>query len=229
MLLESGAAASWNNHGRILEPDPEVFWLATCAGASGVCAEAGEGPVDVYVAGRDDRNRSLIGRVQLDVSGEAPRVIAVDQEPLLHVGRRGMFDENGVSYPCPVPSEDGLHLYYVGWMPTVLTPFQNHVGLARQQADGSFRRVSRAPILPRIDEDPLCTGSAYVLREGPLWRMWYTAFLEWGEGEHDPVHRYLIKYAESDDGVNWRRDGVVALGFSGAVLSGLVYGLVAAA
>lgn len=212
MLLEDGSTRVWTNHGRILSPDPGRPWLASCAGASGACVEQQGGQVRVFVAGRDEQNRSLIGCIRLDLAGETPRVAQIDDEPVLRLGTLGTFDENGVSYPCPVQTDDGLFLYYVGWMPTVLTPFQNHVGLAVDRGQG-FVRASRAPILPRIDAEPLCTGSAYVMLDEGRWRMWYTAFLAWGEGEGEALHRYLIRYAESEDGIHWRRDGVEAVGF----------------
>jgi predicted GH43/DUF377 family glycosyl hydrolase len=97
-------------------------------------------------------------------------------------------------------------------MPTVLTPFQNHLGLAEQQSDGSFRRVSRAPILERTDDDPLSVGAVFVMHEGSCWRMWYTAFQRWGVKPDEPKHTYVIKYAESGDGIHWRRDNHIAIG-----------------
>jgi len=96
-------------------------------------------------------------------------------------------------------------------MPTVLTPFQVHIGLAIQAADGTFKRFSKAPILDRNDDDYLSLGSVGVLVENDLWRMWYTSFRHWGIGENDHKHVYVIKYAESDDGVNWRRDNIICI------------------
>ena len=81
-------------------------------------------------------------------------------------------------------------MYYVGWMPTVLTPFQNHVGLAVRDRGHAWRRFSRAPILERTDEEFLSIGSVSVLRDGGLWRMWYTCFRQWGEARGDPKHVY---------------------------------------
>lgn len=105
-------------------------------------------------------------------------------------------------------------MYYVGWMPSVLTPFQNHIGLARRAGAG-FVRVSRAPIVPRTDADYLSLGSCFVLREEDRWRMWYTAFTGWGTGAGDQKHSYLIKYGESVDGLNWLRNDDVCISPSG--------------
>ena len=39
--------------------------------------------------------------------------------------------------------------------------------------------------------------------------MWYVSGTEWTETSDGPRHRYLIKYAESRDGLRWERTGIV--------------------
>jgi hypothetical protein len=183
--------------------------MATYAGPSFAVPRPENGTIDVYVTGRDTQNRSRIGVMCLDP--EHPTTpLDVRDEPVLDLGELGAFDENGVSYPWIVESDGQEYMYYVGWMPTVLTPFQNHVGLAVRSPGGVWRRFSRAPLLPRTDDEYLSLGSTSVLREGSLWRMWYTCFRRWGRAG-EPKHHYVIKYAESSDGVHWRRPGIVCI------------------
>jgi len=200
----------WIRLGRILAPDPSREWMATCTGSSFAHPRRDGSAVDVYVTGRDSRNRSRIGVMTIDP--ERPdRALGITDEPVFDVGSRGAFDENGVSYPWLVEAGEALHMYYVGWMPTVLTPFQNHVGLAIGQAGHPWRRFSRAPVLERTDEEFLSIGSVSVLREADRWRMWYTCFRAWGDREEDPKHVYVIKYAESNDGIAWQRENVICI------------------
>lgn len=212
-MLIDGVARPWRSHGRILPPDPSVAWLASCAGSAGTLSEWDDDHGYVYVSGRDDQNRSLIGRVLLDVRDE-PRIVEVEPEPVFRFGALGAFDENGVSYPCVLARGEDLWLYYTGWMPSVLTPFQNHIGLAIQRPGRAFDRVSRAPILPRTDADHLWLGSTYVSVDGAGFHMWYTACTEWVPTGGEPLHKYLIKYAHSDDGIDWRRDDSIAIDFA---------------
>ncbi len=204
----------WATVGRIARADGSVPWMHGYTGAACAVTEPGSSVATIYVTGRDAENRSLIGRGRCDLAAPAPRLM-VEPEACFGLGGLGAFDENGVSYPCLVDTGDGLRLYYTGWMPTVLTPFQNHIGLARAAVDGRFERVSRAPILPRTDADHLSMGSCFVMAEerpaGRLWHMWYTAFLGWGQGEGQPKHRYVIKYASSGDGISWDRDDVICI------------------
>jgi predicted GH43/DUF377 family glycosyl hydrolase len=212
-VLIDGVAHSWRSHGRVLAPDPKTPWLASCAGSAGTLSEWDGDEGYVYVSGRDEKNRSLIGRIVISVR-DTPKVVHVDPEPVFRFGSLGAFDENGVSYPSLVQHEGELRLYYAGWMPSVLTPFQNHIGLAIARNGGSFERVSRAPILPRSDADHLWLGSMYVTARAGGFHMWYTACLEWTPTDGDPLHKYLIKYAYSEDGVTWQRDDEVAIDFA---------------
>jgi len=210
MSFTTDPPPQWEKLGRILVPDPTSSWLCTHTGAAFALPRRDSSVVDVYVTGRDSDNRSLIGLVVLDLDrpGEA---IDISPEPVLGCGSLGAFDENGVSYPCLVPNGDDLFLYYTGWMPTVLTPFQNHLGLARRNRQGTFDRVSRAPILPRTDADHLSIGSVCVLREEGEWQMWYTSFLGWGRTPEEPKHRYVIKHARSADGITWQREDRICI------------------
>jgi hypothetical protein len=174
--------------------------MTTCTGPSFAIKTSTPGVFDCYITGRDDLNRSRIGRAILDLR-KIPRIHSIEEEPVLSLGAPGTFDENGTSYPCIV----GNYLFYVGWMPTVLTPFQNHIGLAQRTDSGKFKRVSLAPILERTNDDPISSGSMSVRVEGNQWKMWYTSFLPWREISGKPRHSYVIKYAESNNGVSWQR------------------------
>lgn len=202
---------AWEKLGRVLAPNPEIPWLVSHVGASfALPNEESPSSFDLYVTGRDKENRSLIGRALLDL--ESPNKIkTVETAPVLTLGERGAFDENGTSYPWLIRERGETFLFYTGWVPTVLTPFQNHLGLARKNEEGNFSRVSRAPILSRDNEDFLSIGSACVLKEEGTWRMWYTSFLSWGKERGDSPHRYVIKYAESKDGLNWDRSHQICI------------------
>jgi len=204
------ARARWIKLGRILAPDPQREWMATYTGPSFALPRLDAGCVDVYVTGRDAQNRSRIGVMTIDPE-QPSRPLAIADAPVFDLGSLGAFDENGVSYPWIVEAAGTQYMYYVGWMPTVLTPFQNHVGLAVKQGSEPWRRYSRAPILPRTDEEYLSLGSSAILREDERWRMWYTCFRRWGRQAGEPKHEYVIKYAESTDGVHWNRPNIVCI------------------
>lgn len=205
----------WQRLGRLLAPTERIPWLRNWTGASAVLPiPRAHGEFELFVTGRDDLNRSEIGVVRIGIDAGEIRIIDHRDEPVLRRGALGTFDENGVSYPWPVVDRNRVLLYYTGWMPTLLTPFQNHLGLAVRRSDGGFERLSHAPVLHRSDSDPFSIGSVCVLQENARWRMYYTSFTAWEEGADGPRHRYLIKYAESADGIDWRREDIEAIGFN---------------
>jgi predicted GH43/DUF377 family glycosyl hydrolase len=205
-------AQRWESLGVVLRAeDARVPWMRSHAGASFAVPAADGHGFDVYITGRDEHNRSLIGRARLLI-GDSARIVDIEPEPVLGLGARGTFDENGVSYPCLFRHDGRLMMLYTGWVPAVLTSFQNDLGLAVQRDDGRFERVSRAPILPRNDADYLGIGSSFALEIGGRWHLWYTSFRDWGSKTDEPKHKYWIKYATGAEPFAWERRDATAVG-----------------
>jgi hypothetical protein len=87
------------------------------------------------------------------------------------------------------------------------------MGLALSHDGGlTFERYSRAPLLERTDREPFSVLTApCVLLDNGVWRMWYVSADVW-QSPDEP--RYNIKYAESDDGIHWRREGRVCIDYA---------------
>ena len=198
----------WRKLGRILTPRVDLSWNQTHLSLPTVECRAGNA-IRIYFGGRDHLNRSRVGYAELDLNDLARSKFRA--EPVLDLGQLGTFDDNGVM-PCSVV-DDGKDklLYYVGWNPRATTRFSFYSGLAISRDGGDhFTRYSRAPILDRTDREPFVNASPMVIRDGKLWRMYYVS----GEGWiHPDLPRYNIKYAESDDGRSWRRDGHACVDF----------------
>jgi hypothetical protein len=195
-------------------PTPQT-WAHSHA-ALPVAADVGDRSFDLYYAARDASNRAHVGRVHVTAAGDRLLAGAHAPEPLLAPGPLGAFDDCGVTVSCIVEDGDRRFLYYTGWTLARSVPFLFFAGLAISEDRGAtYRRASPAPILERSAVDPYLTASPFVLREGSTWRMWYVSCERWVPGAgSEPEHRYHLRYAESDDGVAWRRDGRVAIDFA---------------
>jgi hypothetical protein len=205
----------WRRRGLLLSAPPEAPWARTHASLPAV-APVGDG-WDLYFASRDDRGRALIGRVPLTRANGELVAGTPQADPALGLGELGSFDDAGVTLSCVVQHGDRRLLYYSGWSLGVSVPFYFYVGLASSEDGGrTFRRVSRGPILERDEVDPFLTASPSVLVEGDTWRMWYVSATDWSVVDGAPRHRYHVRYAESDDGIRWRRDGHVCIDFQGS-------------
>jgi len=166
--------------------------------------------VKIYFSGRNDLNQSHIGWVVIDVT-DPERIVDESPEPVLAPGDLGCFDDNGVTPSCVVEDDARTLLYYIGWNPGSTVRMHLFGGLAISSDGGrTFQRHSRAPIIERCRENPFLNTAPFVLRDANIWRMYYIAGTGW---RHKDLPRYNIQYAESDDGLSWRRRGHVAIPF----------------
>ena len=166
----------------------------------------------VYFSPRDEHNRSHIGYVDVDLRPPI-NLRGMAEQAVLAPGVVGTFDDSGVSLAGLVDAGQQRNLYYVGWNLGVTVPWRNSIGLAVCPAGaGDFTRASVAPVMDRSAVDPYSLSYPFVLRENEAYRMWYGSNLAWGPRLVDM--RVVIKYAESGDGVDWRRTGRICIGFA---------------
>lgn len=177
-------------------------------------ADGHAGGFTLYYSPRDAEGRAHVARATVEAEGHALAVARHEEEPVLSPGALGAFDDSGVTVSCVVEDGPRRWLYYTGWTLGVSVPFYFYAGLAVSSGDGPFERVSPAPILERSAIDPYLTASPCVLRAEGMWRMWYVSCVGWTLERGIPRHHYLVRHAESDDGVAWRRSREVALPFA---------------
>ncbi len=167
----------------------------------------------IYFAGRNRQNMSQIGYVEIDINSPQ-EILAISKEPVLELGPLGTFDDSAVIPSWIVNHDNKKYMYYIGWMQGKRVPYYASLGLAISLDRGkTFRKFSRAPLLTRNDIDPYMTASACVRVENGLWRMWYLTAIKWESINNHPQPFYHIKYAESKDGINWERNGIVSIDF----------------
>jgi predicted GH43/DUF377 family glycosyl hydrolase len=165
----------------------------------------------ISFSSRDAQNRSSIGFVEIDLRNPAV-ILRESDAPVLAPGDSGLFDDAGVSIGCIVSHGSGRLLYYMGWHLAADVPWRNAIGLAvSDNVDAPFVRVSASPNVPVDSFDPHTLSYPWVSVEDGRFRMWYGSSTEWGRDKGDM--RHVIKDAVSDDGVQWRRTGAVAVGF----------------
>lgn len=200
----------WLKKGQLFKPEGQFDWVVTHAMLP-VAERIGEDLYRIYFSGRDKLNRSLIGYVEIDIN-EPQNILRLSEKPVLGLGRLGCFDDNGVTPTCIVNHEGKKYLYYLGWNKGSTVRASEVTGLAVSYNGGeTFERVSKAPILDRTDSEPyLILVVSCILIESGTWRMWYDSADEW---LNQDLPRYNIKYAESKDGINWIRKGLVSVDF----------------
>jgi hypothetical protein len=211
----------WEKLGLIFTPDTQHAWSQTHAQVPTVDVLSDK-VWRIYYCARDASNQSRIS--YFDVEAGNPRhVLYRHNAPILQLGKLGTFDDAGMM-PSSIVSVDGIkYLYYTGWNVRKSVPYQNTIGLAISRDGGkTYERAGEGPVLGLSLKEPYFIGTATVLHENGLWRNWYAACTGWEmiNGKAEP--RYHLKYAESKDGIEWRRDGNVAIDYKDTNEGGLV-------
>jgi len=206
----------WVKKGQIFDPHRNLGWIASHA-AVPFAKKKEDDLYRIYFSGRDHINRSQTGFFEININSPW-NINYITDEPILKRGRIGSFDDSGAMLSWIVDYQDRTYLYYIGWNLGVTVPFRNSMGLAISQDGGkTFWKYSKGPILDRDSCDPYFIASACVLIDGNKWRMWYLSCEKWVIESGKPKHFYHIKYAESDNGIHWKKTGNVCLDFKSNV------------
>jgi predicted GH43/DUF377 family glycosyl hydrolase len=202
----------WKKLGKIFAPDGNIDWMKTHAMIPLADYLTGN-RYKIYFSSRDSLNRSHLAWVIIDIN-KPSAIIDCSKEPLLSPGKLGTFDESGVVATSLLNHDGKKYLYYVGINLGVTVPLRNSIGLAISKDNGiTFEKISEGPIIDRNYKEPHFTATPEVMYENGLFRMWYLSCVKWELDRGKPKHYYHLKYAESRNGIDWDRQGVVAIDF----------------
>jgi hypothetical protein len=205
----------WIKKGLIFEPPGQLPWVASHA-AVPIPLHLEGNRFRIYFSGRDAGGRTQLSYIEIDIK-EPTRVLEWSREPALVVGEAGNFDDSGAMGDWIVRRGSDLHLYYTGWNRGATVPFRNSIGLAISHDGGrTFAKQYDGPLLDRSIHDPCFVSNGCVLAEDTKWRMWYISALRWESKGKALKHYYHLKYAESENGIDWDRKGIVAIDFKNA-------------
>lgn len=201
----------WEKRGLIFRPDTRLPWQRSHA-ALPTALHLSNGLYRVYFASRDADQRSHVGFFEIDLD-DPTQIQRMSDKPVLAPGPLGHFDDHGIYAASVVRHGELVYLYTIGWNPGVRPPlFYASIGMAVSEDGGvTFKKYGRSPIMARSEHDPCLVTSPVVLKDAGLWRMWYVSGYRWEEIDGRPASHYHIKYADSADGIHWRRDGVVCI------------------
>jgi hypothetical protein len=204
----------WTKLGRVHIADASGTWMTSHASMPtpyGLSEEA----IRVYVAFFDHDDIARIGFV--DVAVEDPRkILRVSDHPALDVGVIGAFDEHGVTPSAVIAEGATVRLYYSGSQRAINVPHLSFAGLAVSEDGGNtFERVSRAPVLSRVDGERMRRSAPTVARVDGIWHAWYVAADTWIDLDGRAVPKSEIRTTSSEDGIRWCSAGNIALEVSG--------------
>lgn len=202
---------NWEKKGLIYCPNNEQAWMNQYAMLPTPLMV--DNVLRVFIGFCDKDNVGRIGYV--DVNPDNPKdVIKVSQTPVLDIGRKGCFDDNGVVPISILIKENEVFLYYIGFQLGVNIPYYMFGGLAISNDGGkSFNRYSESPILDRMKDEVFARCGINVIYDNGIFKMWYIGSSKEGwtvsSGKLRPL--YIMKYTESNDGIHWHNDSVTCM------------------
>lgn len=199
----------WTDKKLVYLPKPDKPWRQSHAQIPAV--DVLEDRLRIYFSTRDQNSRSNTSYIETDLENPS-QILYEHDKPILELGALGTFDDCGVMPSCIVTHENVKYLYYIGWNVRNTVRYQNSIGLMISEDDGkTFRRMFDGPVLDRNHLEPHLVVTPYIIIENGIWRMWYCGCTEWLmiNGVAEP--QYLIKYAESKDGIIWDRKNTISI------------------
>lgn len=200
----------WHKKGLIYCPTGELWWAKSHALIPTVY-QLNQKVIRVYFASLDKNMFGRVGYVELD-SDNPQRILNIAREPILDLGQLGTFDDCGVVPSCIVELHNQKYMYYTSFQRAERVPYMLFTGLARGNSEGTlFKRCFRTPVLDRTNEEPFSRSCPYIIIEGGQLKMWYLSGLEWTKSERGIHYNIVIKYAVSQDGINWNTSDHVCI------------------
>lgn len=213
-------AVKWRKQGRIFAPDGDGFFKSHATRP--VPFVLRNGGLRLFFSSRSADDIPFPTYIDVDPDNPA-KVLTVNRDPLMQLGRRGAFDDSGITPVSVLRHSKGNWLYYVGWKRRrVSVTIEASIGLAYIGDDErTLVRAYEGPLIGQDTAHPLMVAAPFVLQEEGRFRMWYCSGTDWREGEAGPEPIYTVFYGESQDGLRWNPCGgpIIQYGYDGEVIS----------
>lgn len=211
----------WQKKGLIYAPKGEYSWNQSHASVPTVY-KVNENILRVFFATRDTKNMTNISYIEVNADNPN-QILYIHDKPVIVPGNAGMFDDCGAMPSHVIDVGDEVWMYYLGWNVRNTIAYHNSIGLAISQDGGvTFKKLSEGPLFDRNYIEPYYSAVPYILRENGIWKMWYLSNTKWVEYEGKSEPFYHIKYAESHNGIDWKREGRVAIDYKDEAECGIV-------
>jgi hypothetical protein len=122
---------------------------------------------------------------------------------VLDIGEPGTFDDSGVNPSCVVSLDGRKYMYYIGWQRCERVPYMLVAGLATSDDGENFRKLSTVPVLDRTTKEPFLRSATSVIVDNEMLKCWYVSGQRWTSVGNQLYPAYIIRYAESRDGIRW--------------------------
>lgn len=203
---------NWVKKKFIFQPKPKHDWMVSHASVP-VADIIDDRHLRIYFSTRDETSRSRPAFIEV-LANNPQQILYIHDRPILALGKLGTFDDNGIMPSWLVNHGQKKYMYYIGWNPQVTVSYRLSIGLAISTDGGKiFEKYSEGPICDRDLNEIYFNTAQCVLIDSGIWRMWYISCTGWQIVNQRPEPSYHVKYAESSDGIHWRKTGRVCIDY----------------
>ena len=145
----------------------------------------------VFYSGRDAKNRSSIGAVDIDIKkGE---IIYMHDSPFFIHGGMGSFFSDGISIGNCYKVDNIQYMLFMGWENPINEHWRGFIGRLIVKPDFSLVLSEDIPLLDLNEIDPISLSYPFVMEnEDGTFHMWYGSTVKWDAGNGEMLH--IIKW-----------------------------------
>ena len=159
----------------------------------------------IYFSGRDAKNRSSVGAVDIDIVKQ--KVIQEHREPFFEHGAIDSFYADGVSIGNCYEVDGVRYMLFMGWQAPEDGHWRGDIGRLIVKPDLSLELDGSVPFLSTDIVDSISLSYPWVMpNEQGGYHMWYGSTNTWDAGNGEMLH--VINHASSYDGHAWKREGL---------------------
>tara|TARA_B100001769_G_C22039419_1_gene558615 strand:- start:238 stop:1146 length:909 start_codon:yes stop_codon:yes gene_type:complete len=197
---------NWKKLGKIFSPEPLDQFLQTHA-SNPMPIHKEKNIYRVFYSGRDKKNRSSIGWVDIDI--EKKIIIKKCKEAIFKFSStKDSFYSHGVSIGNYYKFNNKIFILFMGWQIREGAHWRGDIGQLVVSSDlEKIVLSSNNPYMTSDKEDQLSLSYPFIINDDGLYKMWYGSTESWDSPNNEMIH--VIKYAESTDLLNWSKKGTV--------------------
>jgi len=199
----------WIKKGLIYKPNGRLSWSKTHAQIP-TPTLINPDVIRIYFSTRDDYGCSRVGYIDLD-SKKPQNIIDISNKPVLEVGEPGLHDDSGTMPFSVINDNEGCKLYYTGWHIPKTVSYDLSVALALSDNNNFFYKFSKGPLFSKNIYEPYWAAAPCVIKDLNQYKMWYISCYGWVKSSERLEPVYQIKYACSQDGINWDLNNEIAI------------------
>jgi hypothetical protein len=193
----------WKSLGLLFNTESKYDWMVSHASLPTILT-LNESNFRVIFSTRDKHKRSYTTYVDLNMSTWKPgqKLIHNQKQASFSPGRKGHFDDCGVSISSLYKDKEELFGYYLGWTLKKSVLFSNEIGIVHIDKNFKFSRIQNMPIYGRTEIEPLTFGYPTVLKNAEKIYMYYDGIDEWDDKNIDN-YKFDLRQANLDINNKW--------------------------